>query len=761
AAWQSYLQKYPSHSQWSEVQRQIVETEYLIADRLFREEEYEAARSAWKQFLSTHPLDLRNPDTMFRIGESYLKQELYQEAIAQWKRTVSKYPNTEPASQAQYETGRVLESKLSQFKEAFAAYKLVSWGAYASNAQERLREMQAKRLTMLTERSLRSNENSTLKITTRNIESLNFEMYRVDLESYFRKMQSAAGVDLLDIALIDPDLNWEEEIQDYEAYRKFETLFTLPFSEPGAYLITCSEQNVSDEVGYEATTLVLVSDLDIILKSTKRDAMVFAQNMKDGVVYPEVKLLFSDGRKIFFEGSTAGDGVFHQAFEELKEIRNLRVFAYDGKHYASNTLDLGSLRYVNGLKPRGYIYSDRPAYRPGQQVNIKTIVRDVDEQGVFHIPAHSGSDKSYKLQVLSSQGSPVYQEELALSEFGTLAVDFSLSSVTPLGEYRVLVTRGRENYSGNFLVEEYKLENVKLTIESERDVYFRGETITGTIKAEYYYGEPLKEKTVTYSLTGLEMQSAATNEHGEISFSLKTRDFAESQPIALQARLDDENIAVGKTVWLATRGFSCELNTLRSVYLPEEDIEVRINTLDAAGKAIEKNLSLGVFKRETTVYGESAEVRIEEQELVTNSEGKGSAVIRLPEGGEYVLRAEGKDRFGNPVSGQTELFISGDDDKIMLRLFAETEEFTVGEEPEVTLFSRASEGLGLLTYEGESILSYQIIEIAKESNRLPILIGSEHAPNFTLAVAQMEGNRFHQVQKEFSVLQHLNIQLEA
>ncbi|MCP4403651.1 MAG: tetratricopeptide repeat protein, partial [bacterium] len=240
AAWQSYLQKYPSHSQWSEVQRQIVETEYLIADRLFREEEYEAARSAWKQFLSTHPLDLRNPDIMFRIGESYLKQELYQEAIAQWKRTVSKYPSTEPASQAQYETGRVLESKLSQFEEAFAAYKLVSWGSYASNAQERLREMQAKRLTMLTERSLRSNENPTLKITTRNIESLSFEMYRVDLESYFRKMQSAAGVDLLDIALIDPDLNWEEEIQDYEAYRKFETLFTLPFSEPGAYLITCS-----------------------------------------------------------------------------------------------------------------------------------------------------------------------------------------------------------------------------------------------------------------------------------------------------------------------------------------------------------------------------------------------------------------------------------------------------------------------------------------------------------------------------------------
>ena len=761
AAWQLYLQKYPSHSQWSEAQRQIIETEFLIADKLFREAKYEAARSAWERFLTAHPLDLRNPEIMLLIGESYVKQDLYQEAIAQWKRAVSKYPDTDPASQAQYEIGRVLESKLAQFEEAFAAYKLVSWGSYAFQAQERIREMQAKRLTVLTERSFRSNESPMLKITTRNIESLSFKMYRVDLESYFRKMQSAAGVDALDIALIDPDQSWEESVGDYEAYREFETDFTLPFSEPGAYLISCSEQNVSDEVGYEATTLVLISDLDMILKSTKHDVLVFAQNMNTGEVYPEVKLLFSDGQKIFFEGNTAKDGVLHQAFEELQDIYNLRVLAYDGKHYASNTLILENLYYASGLKSRGYIYSDRPAYRPGQQVNIKAIVREVDEQGVFRIPSHPGDDENYTLQVLSAQGSPVYQEERVLSEFGTLATDFQLSDASPLGEYRVLVTHGRESYAGHFLVEEYKLEKVKLTIETEREVYFRGESITGTIKAEYYYGEPLKEKSVTYSLAGLEMQSATTDEKGEIFFSLSTRDFAESQPMTLQARLDDENVAVGTTVWLATRGFSCELNTLRSVYLPGENIEVRVKTRDAAGNVIEKNLSLGVFKRETGIYGESAEVRIEELALVTDSNGLGSAMLRLSEGGEYVLRAEGQDRFGNPVSGQTELFISGEEDETMLRLFAETEEFKVGEEPEVTLFSRASEGLGLLTYEGESILSYQVLDISKERNQLPLTIGSKLAPNFTLAVAQMDGNRFHQAQKEFSVQQQLNIQITA
>jgi TolA-binding protein len=78
AVWKEYLQKHPSDQQWSEVQQQIIETEYLIADKLFREKQYEAARTTWEQFLADHPLDGRNPAIMFRIGLTYfnLAEEL-------------------------------------------------------------------------------------------------------------------------------------------------------------------------------------------------------------------------------------------------------------------------------------------------------------------------------------------------------------------------------------------------------------------------------------------------------------------------------------------------------------------------------------------------------------------------------------------------------------------------------------------------------------------------------------------------------------
>ena len=149
-------------------------------------------------------------------------------------------------------------------------------------------------------------------------------------------MQTTAGIDDLDIALIDPDQTWQESIQEYERFREFEQDITMPFTAPGAYLVTCSEENVAaGDTGYEATTLVLITDLDIIVKSTKQDLLVFAQNMSTGDVYPGVTLLLSDGAKIFTEKRTGEDGVFHAPFEELKDLPDLRVFAFDGKHYAA------------------------------------------------------------------------------------------------------------------------------------------------------------------------------------------------------------------------------------------------------------------------------------------------------------------------------------------------------------------------------------------------------------------------------------------
>ena len=51
----------------------------------------------------------------------------------------------------------------------------------------------------------------------------------------------------------------------------------------------------------EATTLVIQSDLDVIVKSSRDEVFVFAENMRTGKPWPGVQLLISNGQQVFAE----------------------------------------------------------------------------------------------------------------------------------------------------------------------------------------------------------------------------------------------------------------------------------------------------------------------------------------------------------------------------------------------------------------------------------------------------------------------------
>ncbi len=44
------------------------------------------------------------------------------------------------------------------------------------------------------------------------------------------------------------------------------------------------------------------------------------------------------------------------------------------------------------------------------------------------------------------------------------------------------------------------LEPIRLVVDTPRRVYYRGEEIEGTIRAQYYYGAPLANHEVRYQL---------------------------------------------------------------------------------------------------------------------------------------------------------------------------------------------------------------------------------------------------------------------
>jgi len=734
ACWREYLVKHPTHKRWSDVQRQIIEAEYQRAAACKEARQYDEARRLWEQFLVEHPLDARCRTILLLLGQMNAEQEKWQEAIADWRRLVSKYPQTNEASQAQYSIASTLEWKLGRLEEALEEYKKVTWGSHQSAARQAIARLTARTMSVATERIFRSDEVPRLRLATRNIEKVTVRAWLIDMETYFRKMHLAGGVESLDIALIDPNVTFEFEIPNYKRYQELESWVEVPLPDDldhGVMAVTVSSRLL------EATTLVIQSDLDVIVKSSRDEVLVFAENMLTGKPWPGVRLLISDGSRVFAEETTGEDGVFQEAFEELAQCDDLRVFAVADGHVASNLIDLQELGRARGLTDKGYIYTDRPAYRPGQVVHVRGCLRKAaDDTYVIE------EGKQLALDVFDGRNRQIAQQKVTLDRFGTFHTHFLLPSAAVQGRYRLLA-RDKEghSYQGTFQVVQYQLESVYLTIDTPRNVYYRGEEIEGTIRAAYYYGAPLAGRQIRYQLADEPVQTATTDEKGEVKFKLPTREFSETQVLPLVVTLPERNLTVAKNLVLATQGFSLAVSTIRPVYVAGETFEVTVTATDAEGKPAARKLTLQVIEK-TRVNGRQGERMVEEHALETNAEdGTARATLKLEEGGLYVLRATGTDRFGNPIFGQHPVQISDEKDKVRLRILADRHSYKVGDTAEVTLHWREEPALALVAFQGARVLDYRLLTLKKGANKLEIPMTAALAPNFELSVAVMTDPR--------------------
>ncbi|MEO1999835.1 MAG: MG2 domain-containing protein, partial [Planctomycetaceae bacterium] len=445
----------------------------------------------------------------------------------------------------------------------------------------------------------------------------------------------------------------------------------------------------------------------------------------------------------------------------------MRIFAINDGHAASTVSSLNGLDFAVGLAPKGYLYTDRPAYRAGQLVNIKGILRWVaDDQYTFKPGA------AFQLDVYDARGRVIHSNKVELNTFGTFADRFLLPAASAQGDYRIHVHQAlsKQSYETTFAVQEYKLEPVRISVDLPRTVYFRGETIEGKIAVKYYYGTPLAGKTVRYRLSDDRIHTATTDDKGEIAFQFETRRYSETQQLQLHVEFPERNLAIVKSVHLATRGFAIAASTLRNVYIAGETFDVTVNVSDPAGKPVATDLKLEVLERvaagqtrlERQLTARAGERLIESRNLKSaEKDGAARHTVRIDKPGTYILRASGTDRFDNPVSGSHTVTISGDEDKIRLRLLADQHHFKVGDTGKVQIHWRDAPALALVTYEGASILGYRLIPLKKGANALEIPMDSKLAPNFDLAVAVMNANRFHQARSQFRVSRRLQVTLKT
>lgn len=818
--WNQYVAKYPNGPHWSGAQQAIIDAEYAIGADAQSEERFDDARQAWTKFLEKYPLDSRATGILFAFGEMAYQEQVkhvkagdqpdWNAAIAAWRRLVEKSPGSEDAGRAQFRIGQTLEEKVRDLDAAIEAYQKLNWSNMQALAQERLAEMRSVRLEVATERVFRTNEAAKVRVNVRNIDKLTVKLYRIDMEDYYRKSRSIGGVERLDLLLIDPDKTFDVEVKEFARYKPITQEIEIASEGARVWAVYVSNEKSTGEekipgansaqlARLQATTLVIASDIDILMKSSRGQVLVYAQDMVKMSPASGVQVLVADQSSVFLEGATGEDGFFVSTDKKIQDAAGLSVFANRSGSIAGTALSLGGISFAKGLAPRGYIHTDRPAYRPGDSVNIRGILREV-ANGAYALPSQP-TDKRlrWKLDVIDAKGRTLHSDEISLTEFGTFSALFQVSEDAPVGNYKIIARRvDGPSFEGTFGVETYQLAKASLSLDFTNRVVMRGDRVSGHIVAKYHYGEAVAGKDVEYELHypngDVERRSGKTDDAGKIAVEFETSMLPEEGVVQIVARQAELNIGVVDAVYVATRDFTAGLSTVRPLYLSEEPVEARVETRDLKGEPVSREMTVTAFLR-TYEKNTWAETKVESAVVTTKAkDGVGRVTMKLTKGGTYVLRAEGKDSHDQKVTAEAVVQVSDDEDATRLRLFSEKENYKVGDSIALDVHSRiditlpsspsplsgsrlgrpqspfkgegatgsasptgARDFIAVLMCEGEGVFQYRTVSVKPGHNEIALPVGHEHFPNFRLSAAVMTGGRLHQASRDFTVERELTI----
>jgi len=805
-AFATYLGRYPNHGKFVLAQTAIVEAAMQKAEDLFAEAKHAESEPVYREFLRLYPVSPLAPRAQLRLGEQLFARAtgdgakdvaLLERAIDEYAVCASKYPQFAEAPAAQYRIGAIHEEKLGRLADAIREYEVLiqrfPYSSEAGEARARIEVMRKAHLRVETRRAYATGEPFVLGAEVRNVPSLRFKAYRLDLLEYVRKKHRVAAVEALATDIVAPDKTWTQAVDGYEPYRQFALEIPLPLEGKGAWVVLC------EEAEYRATTLVVRSDIAIVVKQAPGQLLVFAKDERTGEPAAGVKVAASNGSSIVKEGETGKDGVWLWTAKEVPS-QPLRVLGWrDGsggaddpaRDYAFGEVAPGSL-VTWGYKTKAYVYTDRPVYRPGQTVKMKGVIRRV-EGGEYRPTA--GETLVYSVR--DPRGITLIEKEERTNAFGSFSGEVTVGDEPPLGTYTIVVRFQGTSFQGTFDVEEYKKPEVLVDVEPERTDFLTGEDVKAKARVRYYFGGAVASAPIRWSVYrrsyafdagrykryswffqkadrtaggggedeyDLELVArgeTTADEKGEAEVLFRTEAGAGDQVYTLRVEALDVSrrwVAGGASIFVTERGYFAVVQLDKKVYRPKERVTATIITVDAAHRPVEAKGEIVLYRRRTFEgrSGEEAERRFA---AATGKDGRATVPLEVEKAGEYRLAFAGKDRRGGEVEGGVPLFVAGEAEDLAkeAKLIADREVYNRGEKADLLIHSPAAGAYALLTFEGERVLDYRVLKLEKRSTSLPVEMRDLYSPNIVIKVAIPANHRLYEAEDEVLVLKFLKV----
>ncbi|MBA3481366.1 MAG: alpha-2-macroglobulin, partial [Pirellulales bacterium] len=300
---------------------------------------------------------------------------------------------------------------------------------------------------------------------------------------------------------------WSLDLDPREDYFDRNVTVTTPLQKAGAYLVTAKMDD-----GNTHSVVVWIADTAIVKKPLENKALYYVADAVTGKPVPKGNVEFFGYWQEHLDQQGNRFRVNTKNYAELTDAAGMVQLPADEANrrfqwLAIATTPQGRLAYLgfSGVWSGAYhdqeykqvkvfTITDRPVYRPAQEVHFKFWVANAQ----FDQPdASPFAGQSFLVEIHDPRNEKVHSATMVADAYGGLGASWKLPEGATLGEYRLTVAN---HGGGSFRVEEYKKPEFEVTIDAPEKPVKLGDKITAKITAKYYFGSPVTEARVKYKV---------------------------------------------------------------------------------------------------------------------------------------------------------------------------------------------------------------------------------------------------------------------
>jgi uncharacterized protein YfaS (alpha-2-macroglobulin family) len=342
---------------------------------------------------------------------------------------------------------------------------------------------------------------SRVLITYKNLDSINFKIYKVNkaqLDKFNRIYKADDKARFL--SRLSANESWTTQIKNENDYQSHSTEVVFPELENGFYIIN-AETNTDENVF--ATTHIQVTNLALIESIEKEGSNYQVINRNNGKPIFNAKVDFSyilnrESRSTKqFTTDNDGKFIFRKDNNPYRDIEIKVVYTNDIAHFGNYYINKNYNQPKNNrTQYNKYLFTDRSIYRPGQTVYFKGIVSQKNDT-----KTEVASNRDIKATLHNFNNEKLLELDFVTNKYGSFNGEFILPNNGLTGDFHIRVhspSIGQEYYY--FSVEEYKRPKFETTFKPITETYKVNDSITVNGNALAFAGSNITDAKVVYSV---------------------------------------------------------------------------------------------------------------------------------------------------------------------------------------------------------------------------------------------------------------------